>query len=44
MLASPRRTTHLRQIMCPRNEVAFVKYVLHALYGQICAFPILSQS
>ena len=25
-------------------EVPFVKYVLHALYGQLCAFPILSHN
>ena len=25
-------------------EVPFVKYVLHALYGQFYAFPILSQN
>ena len=25
-------------------EVPFVKYVLHVLYGQIYAFPILSQN
>ena len=37
--------TSQAEYICMRcYEVPFVKYVLHALYGQFCAFPVIGQN